>query len=149
MEKIHKKMESEGTTIRYIVLMFLGAGINFTVGFVVMFSGITALIQSPVQTLTSTLPQTVSLLVTCYFVIGIIYSTSASLSFYPKRIVSPLYVQITTAAFFPILVAFIIVTVPLNPPIDFLTGAIGTFFLFLFSLVMFFVAGIGQAIVVR
>jgi hypothetical protein len=145
--EIYKKLEAQMDTIRYIILVFMGAGINFTVGFAVMFSGLTALLQSPIQTLSSKLPQSVSLLVTCYFFIGIVYSTSASLSFYPKRIVSPLYIQITTAAFVPIIIWFLLSTV--ITPFDFVTGSLVAFSLFLFTLVIFFVAGIGQTIVVR
>jgi len=149
MEEIYKKLEAEEATIRYIVLVFLGAGINFTIGLAVMISGITALIQSPIQTLSSTLPQSTTLLATCYFVIGILYSISASLTFRPKRILSPLYIQITTAAFVSIVIMFVFMTVSFYPPIDLVVGSIVALVLFLFSLMIFFVAGIGQTLVVK
>jgi hypothetical protein len=88
-------------------------------------------------------------LVACYFIVGIVFSTSASLSFHPKRIVSPLFVQIITSGFFGILAAFGVSTTNVNPPIDFLTAAAVTFLLFIFSLVLFSAAGIGQTMVVK
>src|ERR1035437_267181 len=108
MEGINNKIITEEATVRYIVLVFLGAGINFTIGYAAVLSGMYAMVQSPIQTLNTHLPQTATILAASYFIIGIVYSTSASLAFKPKRIISPLYTQIATAAFVPILVMFVI-----------------------------------------
>lgn len=146
----YKKLESEASIIRYVVLVLLGAGINFTIGFGVVFSSLTALVQSPSQALTSTgLPTSVAILVVCYFIIGIIYSTSVSLAFQPKRIISPLYIQITTSSFVPILIVYLLLTVPSTIAVDWSAISGIAIFLFLVSFLMFFVAGIGQIMIVR
>jgi len=147
MAEIYKKLESEASTVRYIVLVLLGAGINFTVGFGFMLSSLTALVQSPSQALTSTgLPTSVVILVVFYFIIGVVYSTSISLAFQPKRIISPLYIQITTSAFVPILILSIELMSPVPDWVSFSAIAL---FSFLISFILFFVAGLGQTPIVR
>ncbi|MGD0496500.1 MAG: hypothetical protein ABSB28_10785 [Candidatus Bathyarchaeia archaeon] len=145
----YKKIVAQETTVRYVVLVFLGAGINFTLGYALMAAGLTALIQSPVQTLTSKVPQTTLILAVSYLLIGIVYSLVASLTSRPKRIISPLHIQIITATFVPILITFLLATVPLTPPIDLIAGSVMALALFFLALVMFVAAGIGQTIVVR
>jgi len=149
IEDIYKRMKEQRTTIRSIVLIFLGAGINFTFGYAVMLSSLNAMIQSPLQTIASNIPQTTVLLAIVYFLVGIIYSTCTSLAFQPKRIISPIYNQIITASFVPVLVIYILATVPRNPPMDLVTGSGTTLGLFILSLVIFLLAGIGQTFVVK
>jgi hypothetical protein len=149
MRETYKKIEAQENIIRYIALVFLGAGINFTMGYALINSGLTALLQSPIQSLSSTLPQTASILAISYFIIGIVYSVVASLASRPKSIISPLYTQITTAAFIPILITFLLATLTLNPAPDLITGSAFALTVFLFALMLFFAAGMGQTLVVK
>jgi hypothetical protein len=144
----YQKLKSETSAVRYLVTLLLGAAINFTIGIGVILSSLNALVYTPAQTLTSQspIPQSVILLVTFYFIIGIIYATAASLSFQPKRIVSPLYVQIISAAFVPILIASLQL---LKPVADWVTVSALALVYFLISFVMFFIAGVGQTAIVR
>jgi hypothetical protein len=149
VEEIYRKLESEEATVRYIVLIFLGAGINFSIGVGVMLSSLSPLVRNPTQALASQAPIQISvmILVISYFIMGIIYATCFSLmAFQPKRIISPLYVQIITSAFVPILIVALQL---LQPITDWVTVSSLAFGYFLISFVMFFAAGIGQTIVVR
>lgn len=149
MKETFTKIIAQENIIRYLALVVLGAGINFTMGFAVLTSGLTAMFQSPIQTLSSTIPQTASILAISYFLIGVVYSTVASLASRPKTIISPLYIQIITATFVPILATFLLATLKLNPPPDLLTGSAFALSLFFFALMIFFVTGIGQTAVVK
>src|SRR5216110_822 len=98
---------------RQVVLIMLGAGINFSVGFGLFASGLSALIVSRGGVLLATgLPGEVLILATSYFVIGSVYSTVASLALNPKRIVNPLFIQLVTASFVPVLVFYILGSLP-------------------------------------
>lgn len=149
MTDFSKKLESEETNIRYMVLVLLGAGINFTVGYALMLQSISSLIASPTQAVASMFSSYFGVLAVSYFLIGIIYSTSVSLAFQPKRIVSPIYVQVATAAFVPILVVFLFSTTPEASAIDYLIGSLLATLLLLLALAIFFVAGLGQTPIVR
>jgi hypothetical protein len=147
MKKTRQKLRSEMSNIRYLILVFLGAGINFSIGIGVMLSSLTALVRNPAQALSSKgLPTSVAILAISYFAIGIIYATCMSLAFRPKRIISPLYVQIVTASFVPILIVALQL---LQPIYNFATVAFLALGYFVLSLMMFFIAGIGQTIIVR
>src|SRR2546428_13442915 len=80
---------------RQVVLILLGAGINFSLGFGLFASGIYALIASQGGVLFTTgIPTQVSILTIGYFLLGTIYSTITSLALRPKRIVNPIFVQL-------------------------------------------------------
>jgi hypothetical protein len=148
VKEVYKRLESETSAVRYLVAVLLGAGINFTIGVGVMLSSLSALVYTPSQALTSQspFPTSVSILVIFYFIVGVVYATSASLTFQPKRIVSPIYVQITTSAFVPIL----IVALQLMKPVtDWVSISALALAYFMISLIMFFIAGIGQTPIVR
>lgn len=91
--KIYEKLRKDDSLIRLSVLTGLGAGIQiFYIAFQVWnFS------REGIQDLSSLEPQTPLLI--GYFIITIAFSIPASLSFKPKRIVSPLYIQIITGVF--------------------------------------------------
>jgi hypothetical protein len=148
IKKTRQKLRSEISNVRYLVLVFLGAGINFSVGFGVVLSSLLALVQNPTQTLLSqaALPASVAILVFSYFIMGTIYATVVSLAFHPKRIISPLYIQIVTSAFVPILIVALQLLQPLT---DLVETAFLALSYFAISFVMFFVAGIGQTAIVR
>jgi hypothetical protein len=147
MEEASRKIEEQGTTIRTIVLIFIGAGVNLTVGYVTLLSALNALISSPTKTLMSNIPQTAIIFALLYFVVGILYSTSASLAFKPKRIISPLFTQLLAASFVPILVYYVISIT--EPQMSLATGAGVAFVVFMMALGIFGAAGLGQERVVK
>jgi hypothetical protein len=147
MQVSYKRLIEQEATIRSIVLVFLGAGVNFTIGYVVIISALAALISEPIDTLTAKASQTTVIFAMLYFLIGIIYSSCASLAFKPKRIISPFFSQIVTSSFVPILAYYIISTQHSDWTLA--TGTEVTFILFFTALVIFLVAGFGQERIVK
>src|SRR5260370_9907674 len=82
---------------RQVVLILLGAGINFSIGFGLFASALSALVVSRGGVLLTTgIPYQVSILATSYFVIGSFYSTVASLALSPNRMFNPRVIQHVT-----------------------------------------------------
>ena|SRR2546426_411250 len=133
---------------RQVVLIILGAGINFSLGFGLFSSGAIALIASQGGVLfTSGIPAQASILAIEYFLVGTIYSTVTSLALKPKRIINPIFVQLVTASFVPILLFYLLVT--LIPAISISLAAFVAFVLFWLALAMFLSAGLGQFLLVK
>src|SRR6266699_2034037 len=131
-----------------VVLILLGAGVNFSLGFGLFASGIYALIASRGGVLlTSGIPTQVSILAIAYFVEGSLYSTVASLALRPKRIINPIFVQFVTASFVPILIFYL--TVFYDPSISIPLAIFVAFVVFWLALAMFLSAGLGQFLLVR
>src|SRR5271157_1970959 len=147
MEESFQRIQEQGAEIRTIILIFIGAGINLTVGYVTLLSALYALVPSPEKTLASTVPQTAVIFALLYFLVGILYSTSASLTFKPKRIISPIFTQLLTASFVPVIIYYVVSVQ--QPPISLASGAGLAFGIFWLALLLFGVAGIGQEIVVK
>lgn len=146
--KVYGKLRAKTSSLRQIVLIFLGVGINFSAGLGLMFSSLSVLASSPsVLTQQATLATQAIVLALNYFLIGVIYSTIASLSLHPKRIISPIYTQILTASFVPILIAFLLVTQGQYP--NLLTFTVAMLGYFTLSLIIFLAVGIGQTPIVR
>jgi len=146
-KSIRAKLEAQATVIRQFALIILGAGINFSVGLGLILSSLTQLQTSPAQSLgPSPIPTQTTILAASYFIIGLVYSVVASLSFRPKRIVQPLYVQAVTASFTPIL---IVALAFLRGQLDLLSVSVASFAFFLLALAIFGVAGLGQMFIVR
>lgn len=92
-----KIMKREQILLRLVVLIFIGGAINAAI-LVFSIEEITRDIQSHPFTQNQIPFITTSPHVTIiYIILGIVFSLGASVSFTPKRIVSPLYVQLTTA----------------------------------------------------
>jgi len=145
----NRKVVSEAfSDPRQVVLILLGAGINFSIGFGLFSSGIYALIVSQGGVLlTSGIPIQVSILTIVYFLVGAIYSTAASLALRPKRIINPIFVQLVTGSFVPVLVFYLVIlAVPL---ISIGLAVFVAFITFLLALAMFMSAGLGQFLLVK
>ncbi len=97
-------MKREDTLIRLVVLIFVGGGLNT----LMLIFSLLEVTRNPniLFSNTNQIPfiTTSPELTILYIGIGITYSIATSLSFAPKRIVSPFYIQITTST---ILVAII------------------------------------------
>ena len=102
-----KQLREQMELARYIVFVFLGAGINLTVALGLVVQGVPSLrfeIRSDfIEILT---------LAIAYLVLGMVYSTITSLSFHPKRIVSPNHIQTVTIPFVATVVVVIILVDP-------------------------------------
>lgn len=111
MMSILDVMKREDTLIQQVVLIFVGGGLNT----LLMIFSLLEITRNPdvVFSNTGQIPfiTTSPELTISYVGIGVIYSIATSLSFTPKRIVSPLYVQITTAT---ILVTIIYANIFIN-----------------------------------
>jgi len=113
MMSILEVMKREDTLIRLVVLIFVGGGLNtllivFSLLEITRHPDVLFSNTGQIPFITTSPELTIS-----YVGIGIIYSTAVSLSFTPKRIVSPLYVQVTTAT---ILVTIIYSNILVNNP---------------------------------
>jgi hypothetical protein len=141
------------TTVRYVILIVLGAGVNLSLGFGFMvstFSTIADMIKSGSVNL-STIPNSTVILSLSYLLLGILYSTSVSLLFHPKRIISPIFVQIMTSVFVGLLAVAIVLVqpVPIATTIDWASISAEALGLFIISVVPLVFAGIFQEFVVR
>lgn len=112
-KELYKELSKENALIRLIVLTFLGAGIQIIL---IVFSiwQFTFQIRTSPQPFADVTPDPIILLT--YFVLTIAYSVGASLSFHPKRIVSPLYIQLTAATLLTIIIAYAFMQ--FEPPIQ-------------------------------
>jgi hypothetical protein len=93
-----EKIKREDTLVRLVILIFAGAGLNVLVLILSLWKVTQQLYLNP----PSIQPQipfitTAPELTLLYLALTIIYSISASFSFVPKRVVSPVHIQITTA----------------------------------------------------
>lgn len=86
--RISDRLKQEDAVIRLLILTFLGVGLHLA--FLLVITGLPG--PSPAK-----LDVKIQLFLITYFAIGIPYSVAATLSFTPKRIVSPAYIQIATA----------------------------------------------------
>ena len=86
------RLRREADLIRNMILVLVGAGLNCTVGLPLFLSSVYDWNLV-----------TWSVLILAYIAIGIVYTCVASLSFQPKRLVSPTHVQIVTAPFLSVL----------------------------------------------
>lgn len=152
LKEIYGEIEKEASVIRYLILVLLGAGVNFSVGFGVLLSSIIYLTKIPAEVF-SGIPNSTVILSVSYFFIGIVYSASVSLMFQPKRIISPLYIQVVTAAFAAIsIVAITLLETPvvgIERSIDWQLVSSEAFAAFIIAIGIFSIAGIGQTWIVR
>src|SRR5437879_1077034 len=133
---------------RQVVLILLGAGINFSLGFGLFSSAIYALVASRGGVLFSSgFPAQVSIVAIVYFIEGSLYSTVASLALRPKRIINPIFVQFVTASFVPVLIFYLVIVI--EPLISIPLAIFVAFITFLVALAMFMSAGLGQFLMVR
>lgn len=102
----YQSIREYDSLIRFLVLHGIGIGVN-----IIYITLVPGLPRTADQQLTST----AVLFLASYFFIGIVYSITATLSFSPKRIVSQLYIQISTAIIIIIFMSFFYYYLELAP----------------------------------
>jgi hypothetical protein len=148
-QRIIDAMNRNRSILSQFIIIMLGAGVNFSVGFILIIGSLNALIASQGGVLfqSGSLPSQVSILAGSYFLIGALYSLIASLTQKPKLIVNPLYIQAVTASFIPFFVFYLILQLGISTSfVDAMLDALGVFFI---SLAMFVSAGLAQLLLVR
>lgn len=105
MMSLTEKIRREDILLRLIVLIFMGAALNtlalvFTLEEVGRELQMTTFSQTPSIPFITTAPH----VTVTYLALGTVFSIGASLSFTPKRIVSPIYVQAITATMLLIII---------------------------------------------
>ena len=126
--KILEKLEKESSTIGLVILTFLLISIQ-----IIFF--IPNLIQPIVfeENNAKIFLPTTPILIIIYFILPIIYCTIISILFKPKRILSPIYVQIGTIAFLLFLIIFkVTISTNIQYPENLLSILISTIFLNMF-----------------